>query len=126
MAKAWTAVLVLVALSVPFASAAAAGYHGRPKADEGGPGRGFFGMPWFGPQPRGFFGGWGAGVPGYRRGAVVPPSTVCAEQGPCHGKRLTCPAKCFKSFSYGGKHGGGGGGGGGCSFDCSRRCVASC
>ncbi|XP_062188527.1 cold shock domain-containing protein 4-like [Phragmites australis] len=111
--------LVLLALSAPLASGAAGG---------GPDGGGFFGMPWFGgPQGGpGFFGGWGEGGPGYRRSAVVPPSTVCAEKGPCHGKRLTCPAKCFSSFSYKDKHGSGGGGGGGCSFDCTKHCVASC
>ncbi|GJN10386.1 hypothetical protein PR202_ga28474 [Eleusine coracana subsp. coracana] len=94
----------------------------------GAPGRGgFFGGGGGGGGGGGAgFGGWGAGGTWYRRGAVVPPSTVCAERGPCHGKRLTCPARCFKSYSYRSKNGGGGGGGGGCSFDCTKRCVASC
>ncbi|RCV09371.1 hypothetical protein SEVIR_2G026900v4 [Setaria viridis] len=118
--------LTVLALSAPLASSAAANPGGNPG--------GFFGagMPWFGgggaggPGAGGFFGGWGEGGRGYRRGAVVPPSMVCAEQGPCRGKRLTCPARCFRSFSYKGAHGGGGGGGGGCSFDCTTRCVATC
>ena len=118
------ALLALLALSAPLAASAAGGY-GRPN-----PGGGGGGIPWFGGGPgqpgAGFFGGWGEGGLGYRRGAVVPPSTVCAEQGPCRGKRLTCPARCFRSFSYKGKNGGGGGGGGGCSFDCTTRCVATC
>ncbi|RLM87345.1 eggshell protein 2A-like [Panicum miliaceum] len=111
--------LALLALSAPLASWAAG--QGRP--NPGG------GIPWFGGGPgpgAGFFGGWGEGGLGYRRGAVVPPSMVCAEQGPCRGKRLTCPVRCFRSFSYKGKNGGGGGGGGGCSFDCTSRCVATC
>ncbi|RLN33081.1 eggshell protein 2A-like [Panicum miliaceum] len=100
-------------------------------AGQGRPNPGWFGGG--GPGPgAGFFGGWGEGGVGvgvgvgYRRGAPVPPSMVCAEQGPCRGKRLTCPARCFRSFSYKGKNGGGGGGGGGCSFDCASRCVATC
>ncbi|CAM0146956.1 unnamed protein product [Urochloa decumbens] len=126
--------VTLLALSAaPLASSAAgagAGHNnGMPN-----PGGGFFGgggMPWFGgggpgAGAGGFFGGWGEGGLGYRRGAVVPPSVVCAEKGPCQGKRLTCPARCFRSYSYKSAHGGGGGGGGGCSFDCTSRCAATC
>ncbi|CAN6170786.1 unnamed protein product [Urochloa humidicola] len=126
--------LSLLALSAPLTSSAAAGAYNNGMPNPGG---GFFGgagMPsWFGggsggPGAGGFFGGWGEGGLGYRRGAVVPPSVVCTEQGPCHGKRLTCPARCFRSYSYKSAHGGGGGGGGGggCSFDCTTRCAATC
>ena len=91
------------------------------------PGAFFAGMPRFSgggvPGGGGFFGGWGEGGLGYRRGAVVPPSTVCPQDGPCHGKRLTCPPRCFRTFSYGDKNVGGGGG---CSFDCTERCAATC
>ena len=124
------ALLALLALSAPLAPSAA-GY-GRPNPGGGPWFGGGGGIPWFGggggagPGAAGFFGAWGEGGLGYRRGAVVPPSMVCAEQGPCRGKRLTCPARCFRSFSYKGKNGGGGGGGGGCSFDCTTRCVATC
>ncbi|CAN6202923.1 unnamed protein product [Urochloa humidicola] len=125
--------LAALALSAPPLAAPAFGPN---------PAGGFFGggggMPWFGPggggggavpggaAAGGFFGGWGEGGLGYQRGAVVPPSVVCAEEGPCHGKRLTCPARCFRSYSYKSAHGGGGGGGGGCSFDCTTRCAATC
>ncbi|EHA8592174.1 cold shock protein 2-like [Cocos nucifera] len=109
------------------------------------PGRG---VPGFGPDPGGFFGpgGGGFGIPGfggwghlgggYGYGVggpaggsgghgVVQPSMVCAEKGPCYKKKLTCPSKCFTSYTSSGKGYGGGGGGGGCSFDC-KKCVAYC
>ncbi|KAF0908306.1 hypothetical protein E2562_024720 [Oryza meyeriana var. granulata] len=126
-------VLFVLTLSVIFASVAAFHHHhhhgAEPGGGEGG-GGGFFEVPWFGP-PGG--GGWGAGYGGagggggggYARHEMAPPSTVCMEKGPCYKKRLTCPEKCFKSFSFEGKHGGGGGGGGGCSFDCNK-CKATC
>ncbi|WVZ61726.1 hypothetical protein U9M48_011555 [Paspalum notatum var. saurae] len=128
--KASAAALLLLALSVPLLSSAAAAAH-NPNPD---PNAFFAGMPFFGGAGPGgaapgggfFGGGWGEGGLGYRRGAVVPPSTVCAQDGPCRGKRLTCPARCFRTFSYRGKNGGGGGGGGGCSFDCTSRCAATC
>ncbi|RRT71573.1 hypothetical protein B296_00035422 [Ensete ventricosum] len=97
------------------------------------------GIPWFGADPGGFFGhgggfhvpagiggGWGAGFGGpsggYARGGVVRPSVVCSEKGPCYKKRVTCPDRCFTSFSRSGKGYGGGGGGGGCTIDCEKRC----
>lgn len=102
----------------------------NPGGGGGDPGAFFAGMPRFSgggvPGSGRFFGGWGEGGLGYRRGVVVPPSTVCPQDGPCRGKRLTCPPRCFRTFSYGGKNGGGGGGGGGCSFDCTERCAATC
>ncbi|KAJ1287596.1 hypothetical protein BS78_02G021900 [Paspalum vaginatum] len=123
--------LSLLALSVPPPASAAAAH--RPNPPD--PNAFFAGMPFFGGRGApggagGFFGGagWGEGGGGlgYRRGAVVPPSTVCPRDGPCRGKRLTCPARCFRTFSYRDKNGGGGGGGGGCSFDCTSRCAATC
>lgn len=115
MANAKTAcrflVLLLAVLSAPLASSATAPpRHSRPNN----------GMPWFGA----FY-----VMRGSAAGAkLVPPSTVCTEPGPCHGKRLTCPARCFRSYSYTSEDGGGGGGGGGggCSFDCTKRCEAYC
>ncbi|MQM19578.1 hypothetical protein Taro_052584 [Colocasia esculenta] len=74
-------------------------------------------------------GGWGAGYGspsgGYSRGGIVRPSAVCSEKGPCYKKKLTCPAKCFTSYSRSGKNYGAGGGGGGCTIDC-KKCVAYC
>ncbi|CAD5187074.1 unnamed protein product [Musa acuminata subsp. malaccensis] len=108
----------------------------------GGGGGGGAGIPGFGSDPGGFFGpgggfnvpgfggGWGAGFGGpsggHARGGVVRPSVVCSDKGPCYKKRVTCPAKCFSSFSRSGKGYGGGGGGGGCTIDCKKRCVAYC
>ncbi|XP_072989148.1 uncharacterized protein [Typha latifolia] len=101
------------------------------------------GVPGFGPDPGGFFGGgpgfnipgfggggWGAGFGGpgggYAKGGVVPTSVVCNEKGPCYKKRVTCPAKCFTSYSRSGKNYGAGGGGGGCTIDCKKKCVGYC
>ncbi|RRT76100.1 hypothetical protein B296_00004575 [Ensete ventricosum] len=107
-----------------------------------GGGGGGSGIPEFGADPGGYFGpgsgfnipgfggGWGAGyggpTGGYSRRGVVRPLVVCSEKGPCYKKRLTCPAKCFSSFSHSGKGYGSGGGGGGCTIDCKKRCVAYC
>ncbi|MCU5803820.1 hypothetical protein J4G24_19705, partial [Clostridioides difficile] len=87
---------------------------------------GFFGpgsgIPGFGNGIVG--GGYGAGYGGpnggYSRGGVIRPSVVCKERGPCYMKKLTCPKKCFTSYSRSGKGYGGGGGGGGCTMDCKK------
>ncbi|XP_020194812.1 uncharacterized protein [Aegilops tauschii subsp. strangulata] len=78
----------------------------------------------------GMGGGWGGGYGGpdggYSRGGVAASTTVCSEKGPCYKKKLTCPKKCFSSYSGSGKGYGGGGGGGGCTVDCKTKCVAYC
>ncbi|MQL83708.1 hypothetical protein Taro_016204 [Colocasia esculenta] len=75
-------------------------------------------------------GGWGAGYGGpgggYARGGIVRGSVVCKDRGPCYGKKLICPAKCFTSYSRSGKNYGYGGGGGGCTIDCRKKCIAYC
>ncbi|XP_028788726.1 glycine-rich cell wall structural protein 2 [Neltuma alba] len=95
-----------------------------------GPGAGF--IPGFG---KGFGdgivgGGYGAGYGGPNggssRGGVIRPTVVCKEKGPCYQKKVTCPAKCFSSFSRSGKGYGSGGGGGGCTIDCKNKCTAYC
>lgn len=95
-----------------------------------GPGSGF--IPGFG---KGFAdgivgGGYGSGYGGpnggYSKGGVIRPSVVCKEKGPCFQKKVTCPSKCFSSFSRSGKGYGGGGGGGGCTIDCKKKCTAYC
>lgn len=91
-----------------------------------GPGGGF-GIPGFG---KGFGGGYGGGFGGpnggYNKGGIVRTTQVCKEKGPCYNKKLTCPAKCFTSYSRSGKGYGGGGGGGGCTIDCKKKCTAYC
>ncbi|CAL9096960.1 unnamed protein product [Musa acuminata var. zebrina] len=87
-------------------------------ADPGG-----FNMPGFGGGWGAGYGGWGAG---YGRDGVAVPSVVCSDWGPCYNKKLTCPAKCFTSYSRYGRGYGGGGGGGGCTIDCKKYCVAYC
>uniref|UniRef100_J3LRJ8 Uncharacterized protein n=1 Tax=Oryza brachyantha TaxID=4533 RepID=J3LRJ8_ORYBR len=81
------------------------------------------------PKP-GMGGGWGAGYGtpsgGYSRGGVVVPTVVCSEKGPCYKKKVTCPKKCFSSYSSSGKGYGGGGGGGSCTIDCKTKCAAYC
>ncbi|KAL5218194.1 hypothetical protein ABZP36_018878 [Zizania latifolia] len=78
----------------------------------------------------GMSGGWGGGYGGpsggYSRGGVVVPTVVCSEKGPCYKKKVTCPKKCFSSYSSSGKGYGGGGGGGGCTIDCKTKCTAYC
>ncbi|KAJ9129002.1 hypothetical protein P3X46_034235 [Hevea brasiliensis] len=96
-----------------------------------GPGSGF-GIPGLGK-------GWGNGVVGggygagfggpnggYSKGGIISPTAVCKERGPCYRKKLTCPAKCFTSYSQSGKGYGAGGGGGGCTIDCKKKCIAYC
>nr|DAD23005.1 TPA_asm: hypothetical protein HUJ06_024468 [Nelumbo nucifera] len=91
-----------------------------------GPGGGF-GIPGFG---NGNGGGYGAGFGGpgggYSKGGIIRPTVVCNDRGPCYKKKLTCPAKCFTSYSHSGKNYGSGGGGGGCTIDCKKKCVAYC
>ncbi|XP_010538465.1 PREDICTED: glycine-rich RNA-binding protein GRP2A [Tarenaya hassleriana] len=92
-----------------------------------GPGSGFGGIPGFGNGwSGGYGGGYGGPSGGYGKGGVIRPTVVCREKGPCFGKKLRCPAKCFSSFSRSGKGYGGGGGGGGCTMDCKKKCVAFC
>ncbi|KAJ7946921.1 Glycine-rich protein [Quillaja saponaria] len=95
-----------------------------------GPGGGF-GIPGF---DNGFGNGIGGGYGfgdggpngGYSKGGVIRSTVVCKEKGPCYQKKLTCPAKCFTSFSRSGKGYGSGGGGGGCTMDCKKKCIAYC
>ncbi|EXB51803.1 hypothetical protein L484_006376 [Morus notabilis] len=93
-----------------------------------GPGPGF-NIPGFG-NGNGFGGGYGYGYGGpkggHDKGGIVRPTVVCTDKGPCYKKKLTCPAKCFTSYSRSGKGYGGGGGGGGCTMDCKKKCVAYC
>lgn len=74
----------------------------------------------------GYGAGYGGPKGGYARGGVVRPTVVCKEKGPCYKKKLTCPAKCFSSYSRSGKGYGYGGGGGGCTIDCTKKCIAYC
>lgn len=94
-----------------------------------GPGGGF-GIPGLGSGWGNAGGGYGAGYGGpsggYSKGGVIRPTVVCKEKGPCYKKKVTCPAKCFTSYSRSGKNFGGGGGGGGCTIDCKKNCVAYC
>ncbi|KAG8097772.1 hypothetical protein GUJ93_ZPchr0013g33769 [Zizania palustris] len=84
---------------------------------------GGFNMPGMG---GGWGGGYGGPSGGYSRGGVVVPTVVCSEKGPCYKKKVTCPKKCFSSYSNSGKGYGGGGGGGGCTIDCKTKCTAYC
>ncbi|XP_031094346.1 cold shock domain-containing protein 4-like [Ipomoea triloba] len=83
-----------------------------------------FGMPDFGAGYGAGFGGPNGG--GYAKGGTVRPTVVCKEKGPCYGKTLRCPEKCFKEYSRAGKGYGYGGGGGGCTMDCTKKCLAYC
>ncbi|KAK2644164.1 hypothetical protein Ddye_019359 [Dipteronia dyeriana] len=96
-----------------------------------GPGSGF-GIPGFGNgvgngiEGGGYGSGFGGPNGGYSKGGVIRPTVVCKQKGPCYMKKLTCPAKCFTSYSRSGKGYGGGGGGGGCTMDCKKKCIAYC
>lgn len=94
-----------------------------------GPGGGF-GVPGFengwGNFGGGYGGGYGGPSGGYSKGGTIRPTVVCKEKGPCYMKKLTCPAKCFTSYSRSGKNYGAGGGGGGCTMDCKKKCTAYC
>ncbi|CAN8270922.1 unnamed protein product [Cochlearia groenlandica] len=51
---------------------------------------------------------------------------TCPNQGPCSGKKLTCPENCYKSTKVdkeGYKHTSRSGG---CSMDCTSKCIATC
>ncbi|KAK7331881.1 hypothetical protein VNO80_28624 [Phaseolus coccineus] len=106
-------------------------------AAAGGPG-GFFGpgggfsIPGFGSGfgngivGGGYGSGYGGPDGGSSKGGIIRPTVVCKDRGPCFQKKVTCPAKCFSSFSRSGKGYGGGGGGGGCTIDCKKKCIAYC
>ena len=96
---------------------------------------GFFGsVPGFGNIPGfgngviggGYGSGYGGPNGGSSKGGIIRPTVVCKDKGPCYNKKLTCPAKCFTSYSRSGKGYGGGGGGGGCTMDCKKKCTAYC
>ncbi|KAJ9136219.1 hypothetical protein P3X46_033318 [Hevea brasiliensis] len=96
-----------------------------------GPGSGF-GIPGLG-KGRGneiMGGGYGAGFGGpnggFSKGGIIRPTVVCKERGPCYKKKLTCPAKCFTTYSRSGKGYGAGGGSGSCTMDCKKKCIAYC
>ncbi|TVU48785.1 hypothetical protein EJB05_00059, partial [Eragrostis curvula] len=90
------------------------------------PGGFYGGVPGNGNGGFGGGGGWGAGYGGYAHGGVEVPTVVCQEKGPCYGKKVTCPKKCFWSYSRSGNGYGAGGGGGSCTVDCKYKCAASC
>lgn len=100
-----------------------------------GPGSGFGNIPGFGngwPGNGGVVGGGGYGAGfggptgGYSKDGTIRSTVECKEKGPCYKKKLSCPAKCFTSYSRSGKGYGGGGGGGGCTIDCKKKCAAYC
>ncbi|KAG6594623.1 hypothetical protein SDJN02_10594, partial [Cucurbita argyrosperma subsp. argyrosperma] len=97
-----------------------------------GPGNGFDDIPGFGKGwdkgiiGGGYGGGYGGPKGGYGKGGIIRNTVVCKEKGPCYNKKVTCPAKCFSSYSRSGKGFGGGGGGGGCTIDCTKKCIGYC
>lgn len=90
------------------------------------PGAGF-NIPGLGPVIGGGYGsGYGSPKGGHSKSGVIRPTVVCKVKGPCLGKKLRCPAKCFSSYGRSGKGYGYGGGGGGCTMDCQKKCIAYC
>ncbi|KAF8084144.1 hypothetical protein N665_0732s0002 [Sinapis alba] len=51
---------------------------------------------------------------------------TCSMQGPCKGKKLKCPATCYKSTNVNREGYKSTSKSGGCSFDCSTKCSATC
>lgn len=104
----------------------------RGGGDQGGMGGfmspgGGFNIPGLGPVIGGGYGsGFGGPGGGRSNSGTIRPTVVCKNKGPCLGKKLRCPAKCFKSYSGSGKGYGYGGGGGGCTMDCKKKCIAYC
>ncbi|KAG5104626.1 hypothetical protein AAZX31_15G066700 [Glycine max] len=74
----------------------------------------------------GYGSGYGGPNGGSSKGGIIRPTVLCKDKGPCFQKKVTCPAKCFSSFSRSGKGYGAGGGGGGCTVDCKKKCIAYC
>ncbi|KAG2302975.1 hypothetical protein Bca4012_061332 [Brassica carinata] len=66
------------------------------------------------------------GIPGFQGNVNwMNPTHTCTMQGPCHGKKLTCPAECYKSSNVNKEGYRSSSKSGGCSFDCTK-CTASC
>ncbi|XP_022977844.1 ATP-dependent RNA helicase A-like [Cucurbita maxima] len=118
-----SALLLAILLLSPSASLAAGVFE---------PGGGFDDIPGFrkgwdkGIVGGGYGGGYGGPKGGYGKGGIIRNTVLCKERGPCYNKKVTCPAKCFSSYSRSGKGFGGGGGGGGCTIDCSKKCIGYC
>lgn len=51
---------------------------------------------------------------------------TCAAQGPCSGKKLTCPETCYKSTNVNKDGYQSTSRSGGCSFDCTTKCSVTC
>uniref|UniRef100_A0A7N0TJY9 Uncharacterized protein n=1 Tax=Kalanchoe fedtschenkoi TaxID=63787 RepID=A0A7N0TJY9_KALFE len=125
--------LILILILILLLSSLTLSTSARPvSASSATPGAGgFFGpgfdIPGLGNGWAGGYGsGYGSPAGGRAKNGVYRPTVVCKEKGPCYKKKVTCPAKCFSSFSRAGKNYGGGGGGGGCTVDCSKKCIAYC
>ncbi|KAF8093541.1 hypothetical protein N665_0383s0166 [Sinapis alba] len=54
------------------------------------------------------------------------PTHTCTMQGPCNGKKLACPAQCYKSSNINKEGYRSTSKSGGCSFDCTNKCIATC
>ncbi|ESQ50545.1 hypothetical protein EUTSA_v10022963mg [Eutrema salsugineum] len=75
----------------------------------------------------GGFGGMFHGFPGFHgNGDLMNPTHTCTVQGPCYGKKLTCPAECYKSTNVEKEGYKSTSKSGGCSMDCTEKCIAHC
>ncbi|EOA32115.1 hypothetical protein CARUB_v10015365mg [Capsella rubella] len=81
---------------------------------------GFHGFSGFSSGNSGVSGG------GFGFGNVMNPTQTCPAQGPCNGKKLTCPEECYKSTNVNKDGFKSTSRSGGCSFDCTTKCAASC
>ncbi|CAF1718645.1 unnamed protein product [Brassica rapa] len=67
------------------------------------------------------------GIPGLQGNVNwMNPTHTCTMQGPCRGKKLTCPAACYKSSNVNKEGYKSSSKSGGCTFDCTNKCTASC
>lgn len=127
-----TFLIALLLLSPAYSLAAASRKDGGFDGVFGPGGDGFGDIPGFGKGwdrgivGGGYGGGYGGPKGGYGKGGIIRKPVVCKDKGPCYNKKVTCPAKCFSSYSRSGKGYGGGGGGGGCTIDCTKKCIGYC
>lgn len=67
------------------------------------------------------------GIPGFHGNVNwMNPTRTCTMKGPCQGKKLTCPAECYKSSNVNKEGYRSSSKSGGCTFDCTKKCIASC
>lgn len=62
----------------------------------------------------------------HKNGDFMTSTHTCSMEGPCKGKKLTCPAECYKSTNVEKEGYKSTSKTGGCSMDCTSKCIATC